>query len=201
MPRLLLQRQLQCCLRPGTPKACSSSARSLSWRSICSGATASGRPRRDAGDGLRRGRTRLCVLARRALRRFGERGLATLGGLALVSAMADLRSPRHQRSRLCALLAWASASTCCDGADARHACRAGRARLGGRALRDVLLLGQASGVWLGAQIVDAAGLAPVFVAAAVGLAALTTLSAPTCRAGRSPTRRRRRRQSGARSAP
>ena len=32
----------KCCLPPGTPKACSSSARSLSWRSICSGATASG---------------------------------------------------------------------------------------------------------------------------------------------------------------
>jgi predicted MFS family arabinose efflux permease len=38
-----------------------------------------------------------------------------------------------------------------------------------------LFLGQASGVWLGAQIVDTAGLAPLFVAAAVGLAALTVL--------------------------
>jgi predicted MFS family arabinose efflux permease len=38
-----------------------------------------------------------------------------------------------------------------------------------------LFLGQASGVWLGAQIVDTAGLAPVFLAAAAGLAALAAL--------------------------
>lgn len=35
-----------------------------------------------------------------------------------------------------------------------------------------LFLGQACGVWLAALVVDAAGMAPVFVAAAVGLAAL-----------------------------
>jgi len=38
-----------------------------------------------------------------------------------------------------------------------------------------LFLGQASGVWLAAQVVDAAGMAPVFLAAAAGLAALTVL--------------------------
>ena len=37
-------------------------------------------PRRDARDGLRRGRTAVRARARRAVRRLGERGLATLGG-------------------------------------------------------------------------------------------------------------------------
>ena len=38
-----------------------------------------------------------------------------------------------------------------------------------------LFLGQASGVWLAARVVDAAGMAPVFMAAAAGLAVLAVL--------------------------
>ena len=94
-------------------------------------------------------------------------------------ASASAASPRWEASR------WCSATRTCvrhvidardsvhclrgsrllhaahDGADARHACRAGRARLGGRAFRDFSSWGRLR-AWLGAQIVDAAGLAPVF---------------------------------------
>jgi predicted MFS family arabinose efflux permease len=37
-----------------------------------------------------------------------------------------------------------------------------------------LFLGQASGVWLASHVVDGAGMTPVFLAAALGLAALAT---------------------------
>jgi predicted MFS family arabinose efflux permease len=117
------------------------------------------------------------LLARRALRRFGERGLATLGGLALVIGYGGL--------------AFATSSTlatlCIAGVGVgfymlhttvqTHVTHVAPQERGSAValFATFLFLGQASGVWLGAQIVDTLGLAPVFAAAAVGLCALTAL--------------------------
>jgi predicted MFS family arabinose efflux permease len=117
------------------------------------------------------------LLARRAHRRFGERGLATLGGLALVFGYAGLAfATSPTRATLC---------IACVGVGfymlhttvQTHVTHVKPEERGSAValFATFLFLGQASGVWLGAQIVDAAGLAPVFLAAAVGLAVLTLL--------------------------
>ena len=202
MPRLLLQRQLQVLLATGYAEGAFIFG-ALAFVAIYL------QRRYGIGPGLAgtlvtayaAGGLVYALLARRALRRFGERGLATLGGLALVVGYGGLAFATSSRSRLCALQRGVGFYMLHTTVQTHVTHVAPEERGSAVALfATFLFLGQASGVWLGAQIVDAAG--GGFVAAAVGLAALTALPAPTCRAGRSPTRRRRRRRrSGARSAP
>jgi len=114
------------------------------------------------------------LLARRALRRLGERGLATLGGVALATGYAGLAlSPAL-------LLTTLSIGTVGAGFYMLHTTVqthvthvAPEERGSAVALfATFLFFGQASGVWLAARIFDAAGMTPVFLAAAVGLALL-----------------------------
>jgi MFS transporter, YNFM family, putative membrane transport protein len=117
------------------------------------------------------------VFARRAVRRLGERGLATLGGLALVCGYGGL-----------ALAGSSTAATVCIASVGvgfytlhttvqTHVTHVAPQERGSAValFATFLFLGQASGVWLAAQVVDAAGLAPVFFAAAVGLAVVSAL--------------------------
>jgi len=114
------------------------------------------------------------VLARRAVRRLGEGGLVTLGGIALVIGYSGL-----------AVAGSAAAATLAIGlvgagfymlhttvqikiTQVRPEERGSAVAL----FATFLFLGQACGVWLAARIVDAAGAPPVFLCAALGLAAL-----------------------------
>ena len=116
------------------------------------------------------------LLARRAVRRLGERGLATLGGVALVTGYAGLA--------LSPVIALTTLSIAAVGAGfymlhttvQTHVTHVDPQERGAAValFATFLFFGQASGVWLAAQIVDAAGMAPVFLAAAAGLALLAT---------------------------
>jgi predicted MFS family arabinose efflux permease len=114
------------------------------------------------------------VLARRAVRRLGERGLVTLGGVALASGYLTLAfSP---------VVAMATVGIATVGAGfymlhttvQMHVTHVAPEERGSAValFATFLFLGQASGVWLAARVVDAAGVTPVFVCAALGLAAL-----------------------------
>jgi predicted MFS family arabinose efflux permease len=114
------------------------------------------------------------VLARRAVRRLGERGMVAAGGAALAVGYLGLA--------LSPAIAWAALATAVVGAgfymfhttvqihvtQVPHEERGTAVAL----FATFLFFGQASGVWLAARVVDAAGMTPVFVAAALGLAAL-----------------------------
>jgi predicted MFS family arabinose efflux permease len=117
------------------------------------------------------------VLARRAVRRLGERGLATFGGVALVIGYGVLTlAPASGLATLGIGVVGAGFYMFHTTVQTHVTHVAPEERGSAVALfATFLVLGQASGVWLGAQIVDTAGLAPLFVAAAVGLAALTVL--------------------------
>jgi MFS transporter, YNFM family, putative membrane transport protein len=117
------------------------------------------------------------VLARRAVRRLGERGLANLGGIALVIGYGGLAfAPSSTLATVCIACVGAGFYMLHTTVQTHVTHVAPEERGSVVALfATFLFLGQASGVWLGAQIIDAAGLAPVFVAAAVGLAALAML--------------------------
>jgi MFS transporter, YNFM family, putative membrane transport protein len=114
------------------------------------------------------------LLARRAVRRLGERGLATLGGAALAIGYGGL-----------ALAPSVMLGTICIGAIGAgfymfhttvqtHVTHVAPEERGSAVslFATFLFLGQASGVWLAARVVDAAGTAPVFAIAAAGLAVL-----------------------------
>ncbi len=114
------------------------------------------------------------LAARRAVRRLGERGLATLGGAALVVGYLGL-----------ALSPFLLLTTACIGAVGAgfymlhttvqtHVTQVAPEERGSAValFATFLFLGQASGVWLASHVVDAAGMTPVFLAAALGLAAL-----------------------------
>jgi predicted MFS family arabinose efflux permease len=114
------------------------------------------------------------VLARRAVRRLGERGMVAAGGAALAVGYLGLA--------LSPAIAWAALATAVVGSgfymfhttvqihvtQVPHEERGTAVAL----FATFLFFGQASGVWLAARVVDAAGMTPVFVAAALGLAAL-----------------------------
>ena len=114
------------------------------------------------------------AVAPRALRRFGEVGLATLGGGALTIGYA-----------LLATSPWLPLAALALGAigggfymfhttlQTRLTQVAPAARGSAVALfATFLFMGQASGVWLASQLADAVGIAPVFGASAIGLAVL-----------------------------
>ena len=117
------------------------------------------------------------VFARRAVRRLGERGLALLGGTTLVLGYLGLAfAPSSGAATLC-IGAVGTGFYMLHTTVQTHVTHVAPEERGSAValFATFLFLGQASGVWLGAQIVDTAGLAPVFLAAAVGLALLTGL--------------------------
>jgi predicted MFS family arabinose efflux permease len=117
------------------------------------------------------------LAARRAVRRLGERGLTTFGGVALALGYVGLAlSPFVTLSTLAIAVVGAGFYMLHTTVQTHVTHVAPEERGSAVALfATFLFLGQASGVWLAAQVVDAAGMAPVFLAAAAGLAALTVL--------------------------
>ena len=114
------------------------------------------------------------LLARRAVRRLGESGLVLAGGAALTAGYAGL-----------GLAPSAAAATVCIGSVGAgfymlhttvqiHVTQVPPEERGSAValFATFLFLGQASGVWLAARVLDAAGMMPVFLCAALGLAAL-----------------------------
>jgi predicted MFS family arabinose efflux permease len=114
------------------------------------------------------------LLARRAVRRLGERGLVTLGGAALVTGYVALAlSPSVVLSTL-GIAAVGAGFYMLHTTVQTHVTQVAPEERGSvvALFATFLFLGQASGVWLAAQVLDTAGLAPVFLAAAAGLALL-----------------------------
>ena len=117
------------------------------------------------------------LLARRAVRRLGERGLVALGGAALVAGYVTLAlSPSVVLSTL-GIAAVGAGFYMLHTTVQTHVTQVAPEERGSvvALFATFLFLGQASGVWLAAQVVDSAGLAPVFLAAAAGLALLAAL--------------------------
>jgi len=117
------------------------------------------------------------LLARRALRRFGERGLATLGGLALVIGYGGLAFAASSPLATLCIAGVGVGFYMLHTTVQTHVTHVAPQERGSAValFATFLFLGQASGVWLAAQVLDAAGLAPVFLGAAAGLALLTAL--------------------------
>lgn len=117
------------------------------------------------------------AVARRAVARLGERGLVGAGGAALALGFGGL-----------AVSPWTALSTLCIAVVGvgyymmhttlqTHATQVSPNERGSAValFAAALFLGGASGVWLAARAVEAVGLAPVFAAAAIGLAALSVV--------------------------
>jgi predicted MFS family arabinose efflux permease len=114
------------------------------------------------------------AVAPRALRRFGEVGLATLGGVALVVGYAVLA--------LSPSIALAAAGLAAVGGGFYMFHTTVQTKVTQVSARDrgaavtlfatFLFMGQASGVWLASRLADAWGTVTVFAGAAIGLAVL-----------------------------
>ena len=117
------------------------------------------------------------AVARRAVAALGERGLVGFGGAALALGFGGL-----------AVSPWTASSTLCIAVVGvgfymfhttlqTHATQVAPEERGSAVslFAAALFLGGASGVWLAAQAIDAIGLAPVFAAAALGLALLSAV--------------------------
>lgn len=115
------------------------------------------------------------AVARRAVASLGERGLVGLGGAALALGFAGLVvSPWTASSTLCIAVVGVGYYMMHTTLQT-HATQVSPGERGSAValFAAALFLGGASGVWLAAQAIDAFGLAPVFAAAAIGLAALS----------------------------
>jgi predicted MFS family arabinose efflux permease len=114
------------------------------------------------------------AMAPRALRRFGEIGLATLGGAALTAGYAVLAlSPWLALTALGLAAIGAGFYMFHTTVQTKVTQVAPEQRGSAVALfATFLFIGQASGVWLASRLVDAAGIVPVFAASAFGLAVL-----------------------------
>jgi predicted MFS family arabinose efflux permease len=117
------------------------------------------------------------LLARRAVRTLGERGLATAGGTALVLGYICLALLPSVYGSVLSIAAVGAGFYMFHTTVQAHVTHVAPEERGSAValFATFLFLGQASGVWLAAQVVDAAGMAPAFLAAAAGLAALTVL--------------------------
>lgn len=115
------------------------------------------------------------VLARRAVRRLGERGLATLGGAALFIGYLGLALSPSLALTTLSIGAVGAGFYMLHTTVQTHVTQVAPEDRGSAValFATFLFLGQASGVWLASHVVDAAGMAPVFLAAALGLAALS----------------------------
>jgi predicted MFS family arabinose efflux permease len=117
------------------------------------------------------------LLARRAVRRLGERGLVTLGGSALVLGYVTLAFAPSAALATLGIAAVGAGFYMLHTTVQIHVTHVAPAERGSAValFATFLFLGQASGVWLAARVLDAAGMAPVFLAAAAGLAVLAVL--------------------------
>jgi predicted MFS family arabinose efflux permease len=114
------------------------------------------------------------VLARRAVRRLGERGLVAAGGAALSIGYGTLAFAGNAALGTLAVALVGAGFYMLHTTVQIHVTHVPPEERGVAValFATFLFLGQASGVWLAARIVDAAGAAPVFACAALGLAAL-----------------------------
>lgn len=114
------------------------------------------------------------LLARRAVRRLGERGLVTLGGAALVIGYGSLAVAPSVFLATLSIAAVGAGFYMLHTTVQIHVTQVAPEERGSAValFATFLFLGQASGVWLAARVVDAAGLTLVFACAALGLAAL-----------------------------
>jgi len=115
------------------------------------------------------------AMARRAIARLGEPGLVAAGGAALALGYAGLAfSPWPAVATLCVAAVGAGYYMLHTTLQTKATQVSAEDRGSAVALFATgLFLGQALGVWLASGIVDAAGVAPVFAGAALGLAALS----------------------------
>jgi MFS transporter, YNFM family, putative membrane transport protein len=114
------------------------------------------------------------VLARRAVRRLGERGLVALGGLALTGGYFVLAFSSSVFLSTLGVAAVGAGFYMLHTTVQIHVTQVAPEERGSAValFATFLFLGQAAGVWLAAPMVDAVGVAPVFVCSALGLAAL-----------------------------
>ena len=114
------------------------------------------------------------LLARRAVRRLGERGLVTAGGVALFIGYCGLASAGSPATGTLAIALVGAGFYMLHTTVQIHVTQVRPEERGSAValFATFLFLGQASGVWLAARMVDAAGAPPVFLCAALGLAAL-----------------------------
>jgi len=116
------------------------------------------------------------LAARRAVRRLGERGLATLGGAALFIGYLGLALSPFLTLTTLSIGAVGAGFYMLHTTVQTHVTQVAPEDRGSAValFATFLFLGQASGVWLASHVVDGAGMTPVFLAAALGLAALAT---------------------------
>lgn len=116
------------------------------------------------------------LAARRAVRRLGERGLATLGGAVLFIGYLGLALSPFLTLTTLSIGAVGAGFYMLHTTVQTHVTQVAPEDRGSAValFATFLFLGQASGVWLASHVVDGAGMTPVFLAAALGLAALAT---------------------------
>lgn len=114
------------------------------------------------------------VLARRAVRRLGERGLVAAGGTALTLGYFGLALASSTVVATLAIAALGAGFYMLHTTVQIHVTQVAPEERGSAValFATFLFLGQAAGVWLAARVVDAAGMTPVFIFAALGIAAL-----------------------------
>jgi MFS transporter, YNFM family, putative membrane transport protein len=116
------------------------------------------------------------VFARRAVRRLGERGLVTAGGVALFAGYSALAFVGNAALGTIAVALVGAGFYMLHTTVQIHITQVAPEERGSAValFATFLFLGQASGVWLAARVVDAYGVTPVFLCAAFGLAALAS---------------------------
>jgi predicted MFS family arabinose efflux permease len=114
------------------------------------------------------------LLARRAVRRLGESGLVLAGGAALTVGYAGLAFSNFLILSTLSIGAVGAGFYMLHTTVQIHVTQVPAEERGSAValFATFLFLGQASGVWLAARVLDAAGMMPVFLCAALGLAAL-----------------------------
>ena len=114
------------------------------------------------------------ALARRAVRRLGERGLVAAGGIALSTGYVGLALAGSMAVATVAIGLVGIGFYMLHTTVQIHVTQVAPEERGSAValFATFLFFGQASGVWLAGRVVDAAGVTPVFLCAAVGLAAL-----------------------------
>ena len=114
------------------------------------------------------------LLARRAVRGLGERGLVALGGVALALGYSALALSDFLIVSTLGIAAVGAGFYMLHTTVQIHVTQVPAEDRGSAValFATFLFLGQASGVWLAGRVVDSVGMTPVFVAAAIGLALL-----------------------------
>jgi MFS transporter, YNFM family, putative membrane transport protein len=114
------------------------------------------------------------LLARRAVRRAGEQGLVVLGGAALALGYVGLALSGSLILSTLSIAVLGAGFYMLHTTVQIHVTHVPPQERGSAValFATFLFMGQASGVWLAGRVVDAAGVTPVFLCAALGLAAL-----------------------------